>query len=77
MARYEFDSSAYVQVDCIVRRQTDRAINILIDEAEPGGTWVPKSVIDGDDLETIEAPLSGRPVRIGVASWFAEKEGLV
>ncbi len=59
-----------VEIDCVVRRSTDKAI--LINIGTPDDVWVPKSQVSdycGESLETAES--------IFIPEWLATEKGLV
>lgn len=63
-----------VAFDVTVLALTDLAVRVQVDETA-GVHWVPMSVVD---LDATEVDLDrGAKGTLAVASWWAEKEGLV
>jgi hypothetical protein len=65
-------ASSWEHLDALlIVRETDKAL--LVEFAETGQKWIPKSVIaDVDNYDVGDAD-----VTLSVQSWFCEKEGLV
>jgi hypothetical protein len=55
----------------LVAKETDLAFLFEIDGMSP--IWVPKSVIDDPD----EIGVGDESIEVGIAAWFASKEGIV
>lgn len=58
--------------ECQVKRETDKAILVILEDDGDKEVWIPKSVIH-DDSEIWKDEQSGELV---VKTWFAEQEGL-
>lgn len=71
----EEDEDKYAEISVTVLSVGPNALLVLTDEGEDADeTWIPNSLIkDYDDLELEE----DAEIDIHVATWFAEKEGLV
>jgi hypothetical protein len=67
------DDIEYVDVECVIKHETEKAYLIEYDEDENGDAvdcWVPKSQV-GQIIK------NGTTTNMEVAEWFAEKNGLI
>jgi len=67
------DDIQYVDVECEIKIETDKAYLVEYDEDEEGDAmecWVPKSQV-GQIIK------NGTTITMEIAEWFAEREGLV
>lgn len=63
--------SNIVDIDVIVRRQTEKAVFVALDEGSQG-IWLPRSLIEIDTGEAY-----GQPAVVTLPEWLAQKEGLI
>lgn len=65
-----------LEISVLYLHQTQKAV--LIDDAG-NEVWIPKSLIDEDDVADLEemALTRGDSININVKEWFLEQEGLI